>query len=195
VLSQFAPVLCDLLGTRVAGDLLEAASGLDRPVPFAFCGVEAEQRLQCARLLRAAVQSAQFGLGAVEQASGEEVERQFQRHLLLVLRREPALGEHRLVDADGAVGLALAPEQAGQRKLQLGVAALGTGEFDQHVGGALGVVADEKIQRAEVGAWQVARLADDLTDVDAGRSPAESEERWQRCQPPVFDLKHCCRPA
>ena len=128
-------------------------------------------------------------LRAVEQAGAMEVLRELEVAASPLVRRQVGAVEQVLVHADRAVDLALAPEQAAQREVQVDRLRVDLDHLDERLDRLVGLLVQQEIEAAEIRQRQRARLAQQVLDVDARGDPAQREEhRGDRQQPPELEF-------
>ena len=128
--------------------------------------------------------------GAVEQAGLHVVLAQLQQGLGALLRLQAGLGNDVLVEADGAVDLAAAAEQAAQRHVGLHRVLVDLGQFQEHLDGLVGLLVEEVVQALEIlVAEQLLLLVGRAAPDRAGQPPAQvNRDRQQQDQ---AEFNHC----
>ena len=111
-----------------------------------------------------------------------------QRGLALV-RREVRAVEQVLVHARRALDLALAPEKAAEREMQVDRLRIDLDDFDERLDRLVRLLVQQEVEPAKVRQRQRPRLAQQVLDVDPRGDPAQPEEqRRNRQQPPQLEI-------
>ena len=188
-LRELAVVVRDLLEVRPLGDRLHPPRHRDRLRPVLFLLVDRDQEAERRVLERRAVELGEQLLGAVEQSGAMEVLRELEHRRLALVRREVRAVEQVLVHPRRAVDLALAPEQAPEREVQVDRLRIDLDHLDERLDRLVRLLVQQEVEAAKIGQRQRARLAQQVLDVDARGDPAQREEQGRdRQQPPQLEI-------
>src|SRR5438105_14939806 len=97
--------------------------------------------------------------GAIQQSRAMEILRKLENGRLALVRGKIGAIEQVLMHADGAVELALAPEETSQRKMQIDGLRIDLHHFDERLDGLVRLLVEQEIQAAKIRERQCARFA------------------------------------
>src|SRR6267142_460902 len=185
---QLAVVVRYFLLQRLSGFLLQIQRDLDRLHPILLLLVDLDQRLQRAGSMRRIPELEEHLLRAVEQPGLEVILAELDHRVQALLPAQFGPLEQVSVHADRPLGLPAAPEQAAQGEVQLDRFRIDLDHLDERLDRLVRLLVEQKIETLEIGTRQLARLREQLLDVDARRQPSQAEEQREPEQPPDLEV-------